>query len=230
MLSHSCGSLTEHYRGIPPHDITAQSNAYREHAEQRGEEHALERRRRNPFADCLAGETPPYIPEIFDRVYDKLARMFDDYPKDDDPTHDWHWRQLGREDKDDMQMVLWGFNTVAFDHLGGGRKAGLQDELYEVAAGAGLSRDYPVDFRENHRKYKDRFELTYRQAQIVQQIMRYLDEDYDPGGEEATPENLAKRTFYYDAYLGRAIPPDVGGPAKPFYQEDIVAYLRSKQQ
>src|SRR5216684_1446536 len=55
----------------------------------------------------------------------------------------------------------------------------------------------------------------------------YLDEYYDPGGEENTPENLAKRTFYYDDYLG-PIPRDhPGGPAKPWAHRDIAEYLRS---
>jgi hypothetical protein len=62
-----------------------------------------------------------------------------------------------------------------------------------------LGLGYPVEERlsENQRVYRDRFELTLRQAQAVQKIMRYLGEDYDPGGEEPTPENLAKRTFYH---------------------------------
>jgi hypothetical protein len=34
---------------------------------------------RNPFAELLAGETPPYSPEVFDKVHRKLVDMVDDY-------------------------------------------------------------------------------------------------------------------------------------------------------
>jgi hypothetical protein len=81
-------------------------------------------------------------------------------------------------------MVFQGFWTVAYDRLGGTSKAMLQDEFYQAAIGEGLYRDYPVEERlsEHERVYRDRFELTYRQAQAVQKIMRHLGEDYDPGG------------------------------------------------
>jgi hypothetical protein len=222
MLSRSCGSLTEHYRGIPQGDSTAQNNAYREHAEQPGDDHALEQRRRNPFADCLAGEKPPYSYKVFTRVYDKLNALMGDYPQ-----QDWYWTRLDREDKDDMNMVFYGFSTVAYDRLGAGRKASVKRDLYDQIRGKGYS------FTPNHRFHNDRFELTYRQAQIVQKTMRYLDVDYDPGGEENTPENLAKRTFFYDDYLARPIPPDEPHHVLRMNSqrlEEIAEYVRSKKK
>jgi hypothetical protein len=60
----------------------------------------------------------------------------------------------------------------------------------------------------------------------------HLDTDYDPGGEENTPENLAKRTFYYDDYLARPIPPDASHHVLPHSRrlDAIAEYMRSKQK
>jgi hypothetical protein len=172
------------------------------------------------LADCLAGEKPPYSHAVFARVYDKLNAMMDD-----SPGQDWYWTRLGREDKDDMQMVFYGFSTVAYDRLGAGRKASVKRDLYNQVTGEGF------DFTPDERFYHDRFELTSRQAQVVQTIMRYLDVDYDPGGDENTPENLAKRTFYYDDYLARPIPPDEPNHVLPHSRrlDEIAAYVRSKK-
>jgi hypothetical protein len=132
-------------------------------------------------------------------------------------------------------MVAQGFHAVAYDHLSGWNQAALQDRFYEEAIGGSLG--YPVEerFSENQRVYRDRFELTYRQAKAIQKAMRYLGEDYDPGGEEPTPENLAKRTFYYDAFLGRPIRKDYPDQpeelvSKPEYEREIAAYLRAKRK
>jgi hypothetical protein len=187
---------------------------------------------RNPFAELLAGETPPYSPEVFDRVHLKLVDMIDDYP-----SQDWYGSELSGEDKDDVLMVAEGFRAVAYDHVSGDNQAALQDRFYEAATGEGGYRVYPVEerFTENYRLYRDRFELTFRQAKAVQKVMRYLGEDYDPGGEEPTPENLDKRTFSYDAYLGRPIRKDYPDQpdtliAQPEHAQEIADYLRAKQQ
>jgi hypothetical protein len=55
---------------------------------------------RNPFAELLVGETPPYSPEVFDKVHLKLVDMVDDFP-----WQDWYGSRLHREDKDDVLMV-----------------------------------------------------------------------------------------------------------------------------
>jgi hypothetical protein len=119
--------------------------------------------------------------------------------------------------------------------LSGYNQAALQDRFYQEATGGYLG--YPVEERlsENQRVYSDRFELTLRQAQAVQKIMRYLGEDYDPGGEEPTPENLAKRTFYYDDFLGRPIRKDYPEQpetlmAMPEHHQEIAAYVQAKQK
>jgi hypothetical protein len=197
------------------------------------EEHGITRQPedRNPFAELLAGKQPPYAPEVFDQVHLKLVDMLDDYP-----WQDWYGSRLRREDKDDVFMVAEGFRAVAYDHLSGYNQAALQDRFYEAATGEGGHRVYPVEERwsENERVYRDRFELTLRQAQAVQKVMRALQLDYDPGGGEPTPENLAKRTFYYDDYLGRPIRKDYLEQdealiAKPEHAREIAAYLRAKQ-
>jgi len=180
---------------------------------------------RNPFVELLVGETPPYSPEVFDKVDLKLVDMRDDFP-----SQNWYgWSGLRREDRDDVIMVAEGFRAVAYNHFSPAVKAHIKDRCYEAA-----TREYSAAewFTENHRVYRDRFELTYRQALAVQKVMRYLGEDYDPGGEEPTPENLAKRTFYYDAYLHK---PDTYDPddllsARPWYHEEIAAYLQAKHK
>jgi hypothetical protein len=196
------------------------------------EEHGVTREEegRNPFAELLAGETPPYSPEVFDKVHLKLVDMVDDYP-----GQNWYGSQLSRENKDNVVMVAAGFRAVAYDHLSGYNQAAIQDRYYQEVTGGYLG--YPVEerFTEHQRVYRDRFELTFQQAKAVQKIMRYLQEDYDPGGEEPTPENLAKRTFYYDTYLGRPIRKDYPDQpetlkASPEYAQEIAAYLRVKQQ
>jgi hypothetical protein len=198
------------------------------------EQHGLrkEGERPNPFAKFLVGETPPYSRNVYDKVHMKLLNMMDDYP-----SEEWYWTQLGREDKDDMKMMVEGFEAVAYDHLSGWKKASIQDRYYEAATGDSEG-DYPLlspeDFTENRRVYRDRFELTYKQARAVQKIMGYVQENYDPGGAEPTPENLAKRTFYYDTYLGRPIPKDYPEEpetlvAKPEHEREIAEYLRAKK-
>jgi hypothetical protein len=195
------------------------------------EQHGLsrERDRRNPFAAEIRGEKPPYSYEVFDRVLDKLGNMMDDYP-----WKNWVYTELHEDDKAEAQMIFRGFQTVAYDHLGGTEKAILQDKLYEAATTTDpdtLHEFTPADFAENQRIYNDRFELTYRQARAVQKIMRYVGEDYNPGGAEPTPENLAKRTFYYDDYLGRPIPkdhPEATLAAKPTYEREIAEYVKAK--
>jgi hypothetical protein len=112
----------------------------------------------------IRGEKPPYSYEVFDRVWNKLVDMQDDYP-----WKNWVYTELHEDDKADVQMVFQGFWTVAYDRLDGTSKAMLQDEFYQAAIGEGLYRDYPVEERlsEHERVYRDRFELTYRQAQIA---------------------------------------------------------------
>ena len=212
----------------PRDELEPYRTAQQAHAQERSV--AKEPQGRNPFAELLAGETPPYSPEVFDRVHLKLVDMIDDYP-----SQDWYGSQLHREDKDDVVMVAEGFRTVAYDHVSGENQAALQDRFYEEATGGYLG--YPVEdrFSKYERVYRDRFELTHRQAKAVQKIMRYVGEDYDPGGEEPTPENLAKRTFYYDAYLGKPIRKDYPDQpdtlvARPEHDEEIAAYLRSKRK
>jgi hypothetical protein len=198
------------------------------------EQHQLSREteRRNPFAAEIRGEKPPYSYEVFDRVWNKLLNMQDDYP-----WKNWFYTELHEDDRADVRMIFKGFWTVAYDRLGSHCKASLQDEFYQAATGEGFYQNYPVEerFSEHERVYRDRFELTYRQARAVQKIMRYLGEDYDPGGAEPTPENLAKRSFYYDAYLGRPIPKDHPEQpetlvAQPENDQEIEAYLRAKRQ
>jgi hypothetical protein len=198
--------------------------------EQRGL--SKERERGNSFAAEIAGEKPPYSHNVFDRVYKKLANAMDDYP-----SQDWYWSQLDDEAKDDTVMVTEGFLAIAYDHVGGALKARLQDMCYEAATGDSAG-DYPLltpkDVTENRRIYHDRIELTVRQAKAVQKTMRYLQENYDPGRAEPTPENLAKRTFYYDAYLGRPIPKDHPEQpetlmAKPQYEREIAEYVQSRK-
>jgi hypothetical protein len=79
---------------------------------------ARERERPNPFAKLLAGETPPYAPEVFDQVHLKLVDMRDDFP-----WEEWYGSRLRREDKDDVVMVAEGFRAVAYDHLSGYNQA-----------------------------------------------------------------------------------------------------------
>lgn len=197
------------------------------------EQHGLrkERERPNPFAAEIKGEKPPYSHEVFDRVGNKLENMRDDYP-----WKNWVYSELHEDDKADVRMVSQGFHTVAYDRLGGTGKAILQDRFYEAATGdveGDFSLFSPEDFTENQRIYPDRFELTFRQAKAVQKIMRYLHEDYDPGGPENTPENVAKRSFYYDDYIGRPIPkdhPEQTLTAKPNRDREIAEYVRAKQK
>jgi hypothetical protein len=210
------GELPERARG----ELTTEQHGVRK-----------DRERPNPFAAEIAGEKPPYSYEVFDRVRNKLANMMDDYP-----WKNWVYTELHEDDKADVRMVFQGFQTVAYDHLGSAYKAVLQDEFYQAATGEGFYRDFPVEERwgESERVYRDRFELTYQQAQAVQKILRYLGENYDPGGAEPTPENLAKRTFYYDAYLGKPIPKDHPDQpetliAKPEYEREIAEYLKAKK-
>jgi hypothetical protein len=98
------------------------------------EQHRLlkERERPNPFAAEIKGEQPPYSYEVFDRVWDKLLNMQDDYP-----WKNWVYTELHEDDRADVRMVFQGFWTVAYDRLGGGRKATLQDQFYEAATGEG---------------------------------------------------------------------------------------------
>jgi hypothetical protein len=86
------------------------------------EQHRLskERERGNPFAAEIRGEKPPYSHEVFDRVWNKLANMQDDYP-----WQNWVYTELHEDEKADVRMVLQGFHTVAYDRLGGTRKAML---------------------------------------------------------------------------------------------------------
>jgi hypothetical protein len=163
-------------------------------------------------------------------VHLKLVDMRDDFPGED-----WYGSRLRRGDKDDVVMVAEGFRAVAYDHLSGYNQAALQDQFYEDAAGGGYL-GYPVEerFSAHQRRYRDRFELTYPQALAVQKVMRYLGEDYDPGGEQPTPENLAKRTFDYEAFLGRPIRKDYPDQddalmAKPEHAREIAAYVRAKK-
>lgn len=157
-------------------------------------------------------------------MYDKLNAMMGDYPK-----QDWYWTQQAPEDKDDMSMVFRGFCMVAFDRLGIQKRSTTRHELYSQVTGKGSFGHYP--FTPSTRFYTDRFELTHRQAQVVQKIMRYLDVDYDPGGGN-TPENLARRTFYYDDYLARPLTPDY--PDQSFVgsntERKIQEYLRLKNK
>jgi hypothetical protein len=78
------------------------------------EQHGLarERERRNPFTAEMRGEKPPYSYEVFDRVYNKLAGMMDDYP-----WKNWVYTELHEDDRADVRMVFRGFHTVAYDRL-----------------------------------------------------------------------------------------------------------------
>ena len=148
----------------------------------------------------------------------------------DHPKQNWYWTRLDPEERKDMHMVYLGFSTVAGGRLGQGRQTLLKSELYSQATGEGNFPQRP--FTPHERFYVDRFELTYRQAQVVQKIMHYLDVDYDPGGEENTSENLARRTFYYDDVLARPITPEHPGQPISITQTErrIATYLQSKKK
>lgn len=161
---------------------------------------------------------------VYDRVSEMMAEMLDDFPEK-------NWETPKDEEmRDNIYMVWYGFRLSSYEHLSATRQAALQDRLYEHSAADYTSFTKPLS--QGRGIYKDRIELNYDQAVIVHKITEALNLNYDPGTPEETPENTVKRTFYYDNFIGRAIPFDEDGRqlARPRNERKIREYVKRRER
>ncbi len=177
---------------------------------------------RDAFCELLA-EFPkqkgdkPSPTKVFVEMEQQLQYMYRGNYIPRDPSEDYN-PSKPRETKDikldlksqyDIEMVSEGFKAVAYDYLDSGFQCQLKRHFERNLKNTWGEVKTDTPFDEFRREFKDRFELTYEQAKILQKIVERLNLSYDPGGREMTPENLAKRTFYGEDYLLRPVKHDV---------------------
>jgi hypothetical protein len=164
------------------------------------------------------GET--YLPEVYLRVIGNLKQIFFEA----NPTQQTNEQERGVNNI--LFMLSLGLQAIAYDHLGAKGQADFKDGLFSVIKS---QKDWAVQpVSPTMRLWQNSFELTVTQGKILQRIAEGLNLTYDPGGEN----DIAKRTFNYDALLQRPITkhPNDLVEYKPHFDSEIKAYLQAKKK